>query len=59
MQKQGGKTEKSPIWTNIHKNTPKFRFGVNWKSKMAMKFDKKAIRDTEICKKQAQRTSKF
>jgi len=26
---------------------------------MAMKFDKKEIRNTEICKNQAQKTSKF
>jgi len=32
---------------------------VNWKSKSAIKFEKKAIRKTEIYKKQAQKTSKF
>jgi len=32
---------------------------VNWKSKSAIKFEKKAIRKTEMCKKQAQKTSKF
>jgi len=29
------------------------------KQKIAIKFDEKAIRKTEICKKQAQNTSKF
>jgi len=32
---------------------------VSWKSKSATKFEKKAIYKTEICKKQAQKTSKF
>ena len=32
---------------------------VNSNNKSAIKFEKKAIRKTEICKKQAQETSKF
>ena len=32
---------------------------VNSNNKSAIKFEKKAIRKTEICKKQAQKTSKF
>jgi len=32
---------------------------VNSNNKSAIKFEKKAIRETEICKKQAQKTSKF
>ena len=32
---------------------------VKWNTKSAIKFDKKAICKTEICKKQAQKTSKF
>jgi len=32
---------------------------VTWNSKTATKFEKKAICKTEICKKQAQKTSKF
>jgi len=49
----------SPKWANLHKNTTKFCFAVNWKSKMAMKFDKKVMRNTEISKNQAQKASKF
>jgi len=32
---------------------------VNSNNKSAIKFEKKAIRKTEICKKQAQKTNKF
>jgi len=32
---------------------------VNWNSKSSIKFEKKTIRKTEICKKQTQKTSKF
>ena len=49
----------SPKWGNFHKNTPNMPLAVNWKSKSAIKFEKKAIRKTEICKKQTQKTNKF
>jgi len=59
-KKHLGKSEKtSPKWANFHKNTPNMPLAVHWNSKSAIKFEKKTIRKTDICKKQAQKTSKF
>jgi len=42
QKKQGGKSEKtSPKWGNFHKSTPNMPLAVNWKSKSAVKFEKK------------------
>jgi len=38
---------------------PKFRFSVHRKSKMAMKFDKKAIRNAEIYKNKPKKQANF
>jgi len=54
IKKQEGKSEKaSPKWANFHKNMPNMPLAVSWNSKSAIKFNKNAIRKTEICKKQA------
>jgi len=54
IKKQWSKCEKTcPKWANFRKNTPNMPLAVNWNSKTAIKFEKKAIRKTEICKKQA------
>jgi len=60
MKKQGGKSGKtSRKWPKFYKNTPNMPSAVNWNSKECHKIWKKAIGKTEICKKQAQKTSKF
>ena len=53
MQKTSAK------WANFHKNMPNVPLAVNWNGKSAIKTGKKAICKTELCKKQAQKTSKF
>jgi len=56
---QGGKSEKirpnEQIFIKTRSNMPS---AVNWNSKSAIKFEKKAIGKSEICKNQAQKTSK-
>jgi len=56
-------------WWQIRKNKPKmtkisqkhaqYAFRSKLKQTISIKFEEKAIRKTEICKKQAQETSKF
>jgi len=42
IHKQRGKSEKtSPKWANLHKNTPKFCFEVNWRAKVPWNLKKK------------------
>jgi len=43
--------------SKLQKNTPSVLLAVNSNNKSAIKFEKKAICKTEICKKQAQKTS--
>jgi len=60
IKKQWNKSEKTSTKSvNFHKNTPNMPLAVNWNSKSAIKFEKKAMRKTEICKTQAQKTCKF
>jgi len=52
IHKQRGESEKtSPKWANLHKNTPKFCFEVNWRAKVPWNLKKKGIRKIENCKK--------
>jgi len=69
-EKAGSKVNKKSGW-QIWKNKPKmtkfsqkhaqyqYAFRSKLKQKIATKFEEKAIRKTEICKKQAQKTRKF
>ena len=57
-EKAGRQIRKNkPKMIKFYKNTPNMPSAVNWNSKSAIKFEKKAIGKTEICKKQAQKTS--
>jgi len=60
IKNHGGKSEKtSPKWANFHKSTSNMPLAVNWNSKSALKFEKKPIFKTEICKNKPKKTSKF
>jgi len=45
--------------TKFSQKHARYAFRSTLKQKIAIKFEEKAIRKTEICKKQAQKTSKF
>jgi len=66
-EKSASKLNKK-AWWQIRKNKPKMTkfsqkhthvFRSKLKQKVVIKFEEKTIRKTEICKKQAQKTSKF